>query len=377
MKDMANVIIRKVHDNKTFFSLRDEWNNLLAKSPANSYFLRWEWLWRWWGAYEDKGHGLCILLVHDGDELIGIAPFYVQEKTWKKIYPLRRLTFLGTKAGSVISQYMDLIYKQGTEETVVLEVIEYLAREDVFDDIMLQMVDTASRTLPLLQSSAKDLQLHYTVKPTAECGYTSLPSHFEDFLATLSNSMRHKIRSSMRKAEKYNGLSYRTTSDLPELKEDFDELVRLHQCRWTSRHLPGSFSENRFRSFQQEVQRDMLANGHLELSFLSVSGKNIAALYNIVYKNKVYFYQAGLDAFFDRRISPGVLLHSRSINAAIRNGLEEYDFMLLGELDEYKRKWSRSFRSLCEVYIARPGLMKLAVSLKNKARSIYTALNNN
>ncbi len=115
----------------------------------------------------------------------------------------------------------------------------------------------------------------------------------------------------------------------------------------------------------------MLNNGNLELWFLSVDGENIAALYNIRYRNKIYNYQGGLDVSFDKRLAPGLLLHSHCIEEAIREGLREYDFLLMGDMDSYKKRWTRDYRYMCDVYLARPGIIKLAMAAKNKVRVFY------
>lgn len=75
--------IQRINTLEGFYSLHEKWNALLNESPANSFFLRWEWLLRWWEAYKEDKHNLCILLVFKGDELIGIAPFYIIKKTGK------------------------------------------------------------------------------------------------------------------------------------------------------------------------------------------------------------------------------------------------------------------------------------------------------
>lgn len=366
--------VRMVQTLKEFHLLQERWNSLLAESQTNSFFLRWEWLWTWWNVYKEDNYRLCILLVFRGDELIGIAPFYVINRLRENIFTIRRLMFLGTKEGSVISEYMDIIYREGHEEVVIRKIMDFIVKENICDDICLHKVDTSSRTIPILQQPAGGKENLNIVELTVESPYIILPSKYEDFLNQLGSSMKYKIRNHQRKLSKYSEVVFRKTENIAELERDFSELVKLHQLRWESRGLLGSFVGERFYLFQKTVMHDMLKNGHLDLWFLSVAGKHIAALYNIRYNNKIYFYQAGLDVTFDKHLSPGILLHNHCIEIAISDGLREYDFLLQGSLDAYKKSWTREYKSMCDIYVVRPGIMKFVMSARNKAKNAYHAI---
>lgn len=367
--------IQRINTFEDFYSLHEKWNALLNESPVNSFFLRWEWLYNWWKAYKEDKYNLCILLVFKGDELIGIAPFYIIKKNWKNILTIRRLMFLGTKEGSVISEYMDIIYKAGEEEAVIREIAEFIVQQDLCDDIFFNLIDASSKTIPLLEQTASDMKFLHIIHSKVESPYINLQNNYNDFLNGLSSSMRHKIRNNNKKLKEYKNIVFRKTSNISEFDADFEEFIRLHQFRWESKKFPGSFSGGRFKDFQKLVMPEMFKNGHLELRFLSVSGRNIAALYNINYNNKISFYQAGLDASFDNKLAPGLLLHNYSIQEAIKAGLREYDFLLMGNMDSYKKHWAKEHRYLCDIYVARTGIIKLAMGFRNKAKGCYHAIN--
>ncbi len=368
------VKIQRISVPEEFYLLQDKWNALLNESPENNFFLRWEWLWAWWKAYEDKNDELCILLIFRGDDLIGIAPFYIVHKSWRNLFSYRRLMFLGTKEGNVISEYMDIICRDGDEEDVIRRVIEFVAQEDLCDDLFLHMIDASSKTINLLESISHNMKFLHIIADKVESPYIRLNSGYDDFLNGLSSMMRHNIRTNERRLESCNDAAFSKTDGVSEFDADFEELVRLHQCRWESRGLHGSFSKDRFREFQRMVMPYILKNGHLELRFLSVSGKKIAALYNILYNNKIYFYQSGLDAAFDRKLAAGLLLHNHSIKEAVSNGLKEYDFLPMGNLDSYKKHWTKDCRYVCNIYMARPGIVKLATAAQDKMRTAYHAM---
>ncbi len=375
-RQSSTLHIQTIQTSEEFRSLQDRWNTLLSESPGDGIFLRWEWLWAWWKAYKEKNYTLSILLVFRGNDLIGIAPFYIVNCLFGNIFPVRRLMLLGTREGSVISEYMDIIYRSGDAEAVMQGVSKFIEQENICDDIYLQKIDTSSKTIPLLRQMANSMKLFYVIQEEVESPYINLTANYEDFLSNLSSSMRHKIRNNRMKLEKYPEVGFRKTSNILELEADFKELVRLHQDRWESRQFPGSFSEKKFTLFHKMVMQDMLKNGYLELRFLSVNGKNIAALYNIKYRNKIYFYQGGTDISFDKSITPGLLLHSYCIEEAISEGLKEYDLLLMGNMDSYKKRWTRDCRHMCDIYMARPKILKLIMSAKDKARVCYHTIKN-
>ncbi len=373
MSARSQLTVQLVQDTGEFGALREPWNELLTRSATDNVFLRWEWLWAWWTVYREPGDLLSIALVRRGPELVGIAPLYRRTRIRAGWLPVRVLMFLGTHPGCVTSEYMDLIYPSDTE-AVVGAVVEAFAREDGWDEMALQSVDTASRTLPALADAGRRVNGAWFVERRVECPYIKLPHTIEEFSKQCSPSLRYNIRRGRARLAGYRDVVFRRTTTPDELDADFAEMVRLHQRRWESRAQAGSFAAEPFARFHKAVMADMLRDGSLELRFLSIDGRNVAVLYNIKYKNKIYFYQSGLDTSFDRKLSPGLLLHSHSIEQAIADHLDEYDFLMQGDRDSYKQRWTKDCRYVCDAYLTRGGLTKWATSLYHTAKVCYRAL---
>ena len=63
----------------------------------------------------------------------------------------------------------------------------------------------------------------------------------------------------------------------------------------------------------------------------------VGYVYNIVWRNRAYYYQAGIDyAGCGHLGSPGLLLLSHAVQGALAEGLDRYEFMA-GDA-RYKRK---------------------------------------
>lgn len=367
--------IRKITDEKEFFCLKEEWNTLLSHSRAESIFLTWEWLWTWWNIYKSNSRNLCILLVFRGQDLIGIGPFYVISKSYKSMFKLRRLMFLGTDEKGLLSEYMDIISRAGDEQDVISNVLGYLYNQNICEDIFLHKINSLSSSLRLLRSVSQNKEMFYVIADEYESPFISLPADYNTFMKSIDGAFRQKLRKNQNKLRKMNNVVIRKTNDIAEFKHDFSELVRLHQMRWESKKLEGSFSDKNFKDFHHAIMPVLLNNKQLDLWFLSVGGINISSLYNIRYKNKIYFYMAGLDIDFEKSIAPGFLLHDYCISNAIENRIGEYDFMLMGYLDSYKKKWTTKSKSMADVYIACANPIKLLMPIKYKAKSFYRVLN--
>lgn len=365
--------IRVVKTDTDFANLEKIWNELLTISPANNYFLSWEWLWNWWQVYSETDDRLMVLLVEKEKEIIGIAPFYVRKTFLGGIYPVRRMMFLGTQekgSGEVGSDYMDVIYREGEERGVVNILFQAIVHHDICDDIYLSKMDTSTKTFSLFQEEAGNLKFFSRIADEFVSPYIKLPSTWDDYLSELAPSMRYKIRNERRKLQKHSNVLISKIEHVEDLPRGFEELTRLHKKRWESRGMEGAFSHEQFDQFHKRIMPLMLNRGHLELVLLSENSNNKAVLYNIVYKNKIYFYQSGID-ITDKKAAFGYVLHSYCIEDAIKRGIEEYDFLPKGRSDDYKGRFAKDYRALSDLYMARTWFVKQFVKARESARSAY------
>jgi CelD/BcsL family acetyltransferase involved in cellulose biosynthesis len=127
-----------------------------------------------------------------------------------------------------------------------------------------------------------------------------------------------------------------------------------------------------FRAFHAAILPLLLARGSLELCWLEVRGVPAAALYNIHWNNKVYFYQCGRNPALPPRVRPGIVLLAHSIRAAIAAGRREFDF--LGGGSQYKGQFAPATRPLVQVRVVRPGLREAGRRLLETAAACGRAI---
>jgi CelD/BcsL family acetyltransferase involved in cellulose biosynthesis len=152
--------------------------------------------------------------------------------------------------------------------------------------------------------------------------------------------------------------------------------VRLHQRRWESKGYPGSFENIHFREFHKQIMPRMLKNGHLQLWFLSDGTTSYGVIYNILYKNKIYFYQSGISTE-QKECAWGYLLHSHCIEQAIRFGMKEYDFLPKGSNDDYKERFAKERRQVVDLFLGNSVLGKSCEKARQSAALAWHLLRGN
>lgn len=359
--------------------LREEWRHLLDASAAASICLTWEWSLVWWQVYGRSEGTLHVLCVRDGQHLIGIAPFYIQNTSKYGVIPVRVLRFLGTgesEQDEVASEYQDVIACQGMEEQVSRLVCSYLRTRPIADEFVFNDVLPDSLTASIWNSRGQAgsaifdqfVGIRYSV---------DLPGNWDAYLDILDNGAAKRIPYKKRKFERAGKVTVRTVDAVEDLDEAFDLLIRLHNVRWASRGKPGVFSSTRFLEFHKRLAKLLLPQGMLRFRFLYLDGLPVAALYNFQHRGTEYFYQGGFDSGTMAKFSPGVLAHVYAIDDAIRTDTRRYDFMK-GGTNSYKTEFGCSeqvMRDLVVIESTPAGrLLGLERWAKQRLRSIRALL---
>lgn len=364
--------VERIEDASRFAALSAEWDALLAASPADGLFLTWEWLYTWW-SHLGRGRRLFLLALRDGPELVALAPLALAPPRLGQLVPFRSLQFLG--AGTVGSDYLDLIVRGGWEEAAVEAMGDHIAREG----FMLRL-GRVSRRRSLAWRLAERLgRWGWTCRQAAPelCPFIALQDHtWESYLATLGPSHRYNLQRRLRNLHR----DYDAEFVRVEAEEDrgpaLARLVRLHQARWQSRG-GGSeaFTSEALVAFHEDLTRKALVRGWLRLFELRLDGQAVASLYGFRYRDTFSFYQSGFDPAYAKD-SVGLVTMGLAIKSAIAEGVAEYD-LLHGD-EAYKFQWAREARALASLEVYPPLLRGMAcrraVALDRAARRVARRL---
>jgi CelD/BcsL family acetyltransferase involved in cellulose biosynthesis len=347
------VRIEKITTREGFAALEPVWNKLLEQSASNTLTLTYEWMSSWWEVF-GEGRELYILLVRDGNELIGIAPMLKRTVQHYGVLPFRRIEFLASgedEADEICSDYLDFILKRGRETEALELILRYIYEKDTdWDEVLLTDMAGDSVNLPVVKGFCEDSSIKMQQVRDELAIYLPLGKKFDELISEVRPSFRRKIRNN-RRAFAACGGEIRLAKGMEQFEESFAALVELHQARWKSRGGEGVFASDKFTRFHRLFALRAIKNSWLRLYVAFKDEQPVAAIYNFVYNNKVHYYQSGFRQENSGIQSPGVLMQAYAIENAIEEGFEEFDF-LKGKQGSYKFRWLPQTRSLVQLRLS-------------------------
>jgi CelD/BcsL family acetyltransferase involved in cellulose biosynthesis len=342
---------------------RGEWEGLLGRSGANQPTLSPLWLLPWWRVF-GAGRRLRVAAVRAGGRLVALAPLLARRHRYGGLVPFRRLELLGSgedEADEICSDYIGLIAETGQEAVVAQALAGALVEGALgsWDELIMPRMDGETPLPRLLAEALAARGIPARVTAAGSARYLPLPRTWQQLLGTLTSSSRYLVKRSLRDFAAWSSGEARVlrarTPD--ELAEGMAVLRALHGCRWQAAGEPSLFDSAPFSRFHQAVMPALLAAGALDLRWLMLRQRPLAALYNLVWDGKVHFYQGGRAMDLPGGIRPGVVLHLDAIRGAIADGHREYDF-LAGE-SLMKRQLGPRARPLVELRAVRSGAREL------------------
>ncbi|MGE4342926.1 MAG: GNAT family N-acetyltransferase [Geoalkalibacter sp.] len=323
--ELETLLISSVEDLSPYL---DRWRHLAAGSPTRSP----EWLLTWWEVYAEASDCLSVLVFQGKDKrLVGLAPLYLHASAKGE----RIIRFLGS--GEVCTNHATWLAVSDWETRIGAEVARFIHQSSNCSHLFLEAVDEDDAAI---RATLTSLRAHgYLVheRRVQSCWKIPLPATWEEYLQTLSRSLRKKCRKLQREFFDSGRVRLHVVACEKELEEGFDILLKLHAARWGDSRTPlGVFSSERFLNFHRLVSRKLLAQDQLRLAWLECDGSPVAVEYQFVEPDSVYAYQAGIDLAMDR-YSPGKLTMMAAIQFAIAHGCRYLD---LSRGDEpYKSHW--------------------------------------
>ncbi|ACY18303.1 GNAT family N-acetyltransferase [Haliangium ochraceum] len=360
---------------------RDAWSDLLTRSSCNEPMLSPVWLDTWWQLF-GEGRELRAVLVYEQGRLIGLAPLLMRRVRHRGVLPLRRIEFVATgepEADEIYSEYLNIIAEKGRETRVAQQVVEALSAGKLgrWDEMVLNMMDGNARMTRALVTELRRARLLDAEVAHKPCPYIALPESWDAYLAMLSSSRRYYIKRSIRGLEKWAGKELRIerVTEPAELERGFAILSELHEQRWQSSGRSGVFASQRFTQFHRTVMPALLEAGQLELMWVSKGEQPLAAVYSIIWDDKLYFYQSGRRVDLPPKLRLGIAIHAYAIQHAIERGLRKYDF-LAGDAP-YKQRLALEKTPLVRVRASAPlslpaRLKALAVRGEDLARDLHS-----
>jgi len=342
---------RVIQEETEWDAIRDDWNALYALSPYSSVPLDFVWLRGWWRVYGPLygKAGLRIVTVWRGPRLIGAVPLYEGRGVGGSLGG-RHLRFISTGEAEheeTCPEYLNLLCLPGEEAICADAIWGEVARLD-WDH--LEFLDLTENS-PLLRANALPRDARSFSR--GSCPIADLGNGFEAYLGHLSSHGRQHTRRLLREGERAK--AQLEIVDGGQAVGAFDDLVRLHQHRWSVHGKPGAFAALRFIEFHRMLIKDWLPGGRALLARLSLEGVPVAVVYGFLNRQKFDFYQLGVRREPSGPVhSPGILANLLLMRALAERGVTTYDF-LRGSAS-YKQRLATRENQLIGVRIWRPTL---------------------
>ncbi|HSY98660.1 MAG TPA: GNAT family N-acetyltransferase [Terriglobales bacterium] len=345
-----DVTTRIICEEREWDALRDDWNTLYASSPYSSPPLDFVWLRGWWRVYGTLygKAGLRIVTVWRGSRLVGAIPLYMGRGMGGSL-GTRHLRFISTgeeEHEETCPDYLNLLCLPGEEAICADAIWGEVGRLDWDHLEFLDLMEDSPLLLGItLPHDARSFS-------RGSCPIADLTDGFEEYLKRLSLKSRQQARRVLREGE---AGAHFEVADVNQAAGAFDDLVRLHQERWTLDSQPGVFASTRFTEFHRKLIQEWLPSGRAVLARLSIANVPVAVLYGFVNGLKFELYQLGVRREPASRVhSPGILANLLLMRALTERGMTAYDF-LRGSAS-YKVRLATRESQLVGVRIWRPTL---------------------
>ena len=309
-------------------AVRHQWNQLSLPSPMQSA----DWLMTWWKTYgNEKKNQLCVLLVLDGESLVGVAPWYTRQH-WTQGTCLR---FLGD--GAVCSDHATVVSEPQYIQAVVEIVGQWLHREAGrrWDAIHFESIDRDNRTVHRLIQQITDSTSETHLRDAEGTWAVDLPSTWEAYLSSLSKNHRKRCRRWQRTYFD-TGRATVVCTAVADVELGWHEMAQLNQHRRQQLGDRSAFADERFRQFHLSVLPRLLTAEKAELRALHLDGSVVAWEYVFIHEETMFCYQSGMESS-ERRDGYGNLSTLALFRDAIDRGYTRLDF-LRGD-EDYKQHW--------------------------------------
>ena len=324
--------IEQVSDSQAFHDLREAWQDLLARSEANRLFLGWEWQYSWWQTWAaDLNLQLVLLLAWRGEQLVGIAPLYLDRLRLRGGYPVRRLQFVGNawrRQGTVRTEYLEFIADRRYGEEVCRALGGAIGKLGNWDELVICDLPASSMTYRSVVEYGAARGWHVEAVDRDKGVKIGTLGNFADYVNSLGRNTRRKLfhrRSYLQSLGAVRLQDYAAT----EIENFLQVLNGFHRQRWGKDCFAGHSMQ-----FHQTLLGWLPAR-QAGLSCITLDGRPVSVLYNLRAGNTVYNIQSGFEDM-GSKLSLGTLHMGYAIEAAFDDtGVVNFDLLAGGGKNEF------------------------------------------
>jgi CelD/BcsL family acetyltransferase involved in cellulose biosynthesis len=264
--------IRIVDTDSAFDALEEPWNRL-SDQTASNFFSSFDYVRTAWKHFRSPDDRLYILVLSEGESVVGIAPFYTgvgRDETWG--IPHRAIRWIAMWGGD-----RPRLLVGENEEMFWVEILHFLKREkhswDVIDLVEQPVDGPEGRGWSFLSRFG----WYWEESPDSTDYYISLEGSWEEYLkGRSSNTRRGWDRRRRRLSSTPGGYQIERVSDPEGVREALSRFVAIERESWKAKARIGAGKNERSLLFYEELLLRVAGKGRAFVYFLKSGGKTIA-----------------------------------------------------------------------------------------------------
>jgi CelD/BcsL family acetyltransferase involved in cellulose biosynthesis len=350
----AGYDVEEVRGRAGLESLRDLWDALAARGPADCPMIRHGFLSAWLDAFAPAASPLVLVARASSGEPVGIAPF-LEERRGGAVRLLAPANDHSARFEWVL----------GPDAAGAAGALWAHLRDEVrWDVLLLRDVPRDGPTSTLLEALAR-ADRHPTGRwesqrsPRVALGGAPAEER-------TNGKFRANLRRRARRLHEMGAVALRRVDGGPGVDDAVDEFLALEAAGWKGEEGTAIALDPALAGFYRRIARDAAARGTLALRALTLDGRAVAFHFGLVQGGIYYLPKTAYDEALGN-VSPGQLLQREVLAECEARGLSGFDF--LGPDMEWKREWDPSHAPHDWLYVYRPSLAGRAMhTLKHRVR---------
>ena len=298
---------------ESFASLTSYWGDSKYKLKWEPIFVLPVWLEVWWRVF-GSGAEPYLGVVRQGEEIIGIAPLILEDKT---------ASIIGS---ADVCDYLDFVVAPGREKAFFTVLLDDLRQKGI-SHLDLNLLRPDSTVLTGLVPLAHDWKHDVRCDQEDVSLEMDLPATWDEYLALLAPKQRHEVKRKLRRLEEAGIVDYRVVEGRSSVSSVMDVFLRLLT---ESRKEKADFMTTRMESFFRTLAEAMAEAGLLRMGILELDTLPAAIVMTFDYHECVYLYNSGYDPQY-RSLSVGVLSKVLCVRDSIQRGRKRFDYLKGGE----------------------------------------------
>ena len=298
-------------------NLSSYWSDSRHNLNWDPVFVSPGWLQVWWQVFGSEAE-LFLRAVRQNDNIIGIAPLLVKEKT---------VAFVGS---ADVCDYLDFIMAPGKERDFFNTMLDDL-KEKGINQLDLNPVRSDSTVLTQLADIARDRGYEVTSTSADISLELDLPSTWDEYLAALTAKQRHEVRRKLRRLSEAGRVNYHFVEDRATVSDVMDSFLKMFT---ESRQDKAAFLTDQRESFFRRLADTMAEAGLLRLGVLELDNQPTAMIMCFDYNDCMYLYNSGYDPEYND-LSAGLMSKVLAIQDSIQKGRKRFDFLKGAESYKY------------------------------------------